>query len=155
MVKTRDGFYAANAKKVVILWDLDNKPPRGPPYEAALAQKFSKVIDIAAYANRHTFIHLPHWAVEDRREQRRHDIRERKGIETPSEPYICSVCGWKCKTNMDLKKHFRQLHERERQKKLIRMKSLKGKKRQRFRERHITGNEKYNEAARRLNSATA
>lgn len=155
MVKTRDGVYAANAKKVVILWDLDNKPPRGPPYEAALAlksmaQKFGKVIDIAAYANRHAFIHLPQWVVEDRREQRRHDIRERKGIETPSEPYICSVCGRKCKTNMDLKKHFRQLHERERQKKLNRMKSLKGKKRQRFKERHISGNEKYNEAARRL-----
>lgn len=155
MVKTKDGVYAAKAKKVVILWDLDNKPPRGPPYEAALAlksvaQKFGVVIDMAAYANRHAFIHLPQWVVEDRREQRHLNFLERKGLSTPSEPYICSVCGRKCKTQMDLKKHFRQLHERERQKKMSRMRSLKGKKRQRFKERFIDGNEKYNEAARRL-----
>ncbi|KAH6782232.1 C2H2-like zinc finger protein [Perilla frutescens var. frutescens] len=155
MVKTKDGAYAAKAKKVVVLWDLDNKPPRGPPYEAALAlksmaQKFGDVIDMAAYANHHAFVHLPQWVVEDRREKRHLDFLERKGLSTPSEPYICSVCGRKCKTQMDLKKHFRQLHERERQKKMNRMKSLKGKKRQRFKERFIDGNEKYNEAARRL-----
>ncbi|PIN09890.1 hypothetical protein CDL12_17532 [Handroanthus impetiginosus] len=155
MVKTREGVYAAKAKKVVVLWDLDNKPPRGPPYEAALAlksmaQKFGDVIDMSAYANRHAFIHLPQWVVEERRERRHLDFLERKGLATPSEPYICSVCGRKCKTQMDLKKHFKQLHERERQKKLNRMRSLKGKKRQRFKERFIDGNEKYNEAARTL-----
>ncbi|KAG6402518.1 hypothetical protein SASPL_134714 [Salvia splendens] len=155
MVKTKDGVYAAKAKKVVILWDLDNKPPRGPPYEAAqalksMAKKFGDVIDIAAYANRHAFIHLPEWVVQGRREERRLDALERRGLSTPAEPYICSVCGRKCKTNMDLKKHFRQLHERERQKKMNRMRSLKGKKRRNFKERFIDGNEKYNEAARRL-----
>ncbi|GFP86507.1 hypothetical protein PHJA_000794500 [Phtheirospermum japonicum] len=155
MVRTKEGVYAAKAKKVVVLWDLDNKPPRGPPYEAALAlklmaQRFGDVIDMSAYANRHAFIHLPQWVVEERREQRRTDFLERKGIATPSDPYLCSVCGRKCKTNMDLKKHFKQLHERERQKKLNRMRSLKGKKRQRFKERFIDGNEKYNEAARSL-----
>ncbi|KAL0438837.1 UNVERIFIED_CONTAM: hypothetical protein Slati_2366700 [Sesamum latifolium] len=155
MVRTKEGVYAAKAKKVVVLWDLDNKPPRGPPYEAALAlksmaQKFGDVIDISAYANRHAFIHVPQWVVEERRERRHLDFLERKGQSTASEPYVCSVCGRKCKTNMDLKKHFRQLHERERQKKLNRMRSLKGKKRQRFKERFIDGNEKYNEAARSL-----
>ncbi|KAL3655259.1 hypothetical protein CASFOL_001045 [Castilleja foliolosa] len=155
MVRTKEGVYAAKAKKVVILWDLDNKPPRGPPYEAALAlkllaQRFGDVIDMSAYANRHAFIHLPQWVVEERRERRRTDFLERKGISTPSDPYVCSVCGRKCKTNIDLKKHFKQLHERERQKKLNRMRSLKGKKRQRFKERFIEGNEKYNEAARSL-----
>ena len=60
------------------------------------------------------------------------------------------MCGRKCRTNLDLKKHFKQLHERERQKKLNRMRSLKGKKRQRFKERFISGNDKYNEAARAL-----
>ncbi|KAG6400311.1 hypothetical protein SASPL_137137 [Salvia splendens] len=155
MVKTKDGFYAAKAKTVVILWDLDNKPPRRPPYEAAqalksMAKKFGDVIDMAAYANRHAFIHLPQWVVQGRREERRLDALERKWLSTPPEPYICSVCGRKCKTNMDLKKHFRQLHERERQKKMNRMRSLKGKKRRNFKERFIDGNEKYNEAARRL-----
>ncbi|KZV41646.1 hypothetical protein F511_25795 [Dorcoceras hygrometricum] len=155
MVKTKEGVYAANDKKVVVLWDLDNKPPRGPPFEAAMAlkgvaQKFGDVVDISAYANRHAFIHLPQWVVEERRERRLMDVMERKGMYTPSETYICSVCGRKCATNMDLKKHFRQLHERERQKKLTRMRSLKGKKRQRYKERFIDGNEKYNAAARSL-----
>ncbi|XP_057811238.1 uncharacterized protein LOC131025461 [Salvia miltiorrhiza] len=98
MVKTRDGVYAANSKKVVILWDLDNKPPRGPPYEAAralksMAEKFGDMIDMAAYANHRAFIHLPQWVVQDRREQRRHDALERKGMATAAESYICSVCG--------------------------------------------------------------
>ncbi|KAI3767439.1 hypothetical protein L2E82_17555 [Cichorium intybus] len=155
MVPTKDGVFTAKPKKVVILWDLDNKPPRGPPYDAAMALKnianhFGEVVDVSAYANRHAFIHLPHWVVEQRRDQRRLDILERKGVATPSEPYLCGVCGRKCKTNLDLKKHFKQLHMREREKKLNRMKSLKGKKRQRFKERFITGNHKYTEAARTL-----
>ncbi|KAL3845157.1 hypothetical protein ACJIZ3_002560 [Penstemon smallii] len=155
MEKTKDGTYAPKPKKVVVLWDLDNKPPRGPPYDAAMAlksmaQKFGDVIDFSAYANRHAFIHLPQWVVEERRQKRQIDFLERKGAMISEDPYICSVCGRKCKTNMDLKKHFRQLHERERQKKLNRMKALKGKKRRRFKERFIDGNEKYNEAARKL-----
>ncbi|KAE8695833.1 transcription factor LHW-like [Hibiscus syriacus] len=155
MVRNKQGVYAPRQKKVVVLWDLDNKPPRGPPYEAALAlktvaKKFGEVVDMSAYANGHAFIHLPQWVLQKRRERRSLDILERKGIVTPAEPYICGVCGRKCKTDLDLKKHFKQLHERERQKKLNRMQSLKGKKHQRFKERHISGNHKYNEAARSL-----
>nr|XP_023876314.1 uncharacterized protein LOC111988758 [Quercus suber] len=155
MVKNKQGVYTPKQKKVVVLWDLDNKPPRGPPYNAAmslkqLAQRFGDVIDMSAYANRHAFIHLPQWVVHQRRDRKEVDFFERKGLITPSDPYICKVCGRKCKTNLDLKKHFKQLHERERQKKLNRMRSLKGKKRQRFKERFINGNEKYNEAARDL-----
>lgn len=155
MVKNKQGVYTPKKKKVVVLWDLDNKPPRGPPYNAAmslkqLAQRFGDVIDMSAYANRHAFIHLPQWVVQQRRDRKEVDFFERKGLITPSDPYICKVCGRKCKTNLDLKKHFKQLHERERQKKLNRMRSLKGKKRQRFKERFINGNEKYNEAARDL-----
>ncbi|XP_031123799.1 uncharacterized protein LOC116026610 [Ipomoea triloba] len=155
MVRTKEGVYTAKSKKVVVLWDLDNKPPRGPPYKAAmelkkLAEKFGDVVDMSAYANRHAFIHLPQWVIDERRERRRLDILERKGAVTPSEPYICSVCGRKCKTNMDLKKHFKQLHEREREKKMNRMRALKGKKRQRFKERFIDNNQKYVEAARSL-----
>ncbi|KAK6938655.1 hypothetical protein RJ641_032163 [Dillenia turbinata] len=155
MVRNREGVWSAKPKRVVVLWDLDNKPPRGPPYEAAMAlkrvaQAFGDVVDISAYANRHAFIHLRQWVLEERSERRRLDFLERKGLSTSSEPNICGVCGRKCKTNLDLKKHSRQLHERERQKKLNRMRSLKGQKRQRFKERFITGNHKYNETARTL-----
>ncbi|KAH7523655.1 hypothetical protein FEM48_Zijuj06G0035000 [Ziziphus jujuba var. spinosa] len=155
MVKNKQGVYAPKQKKVVILWDLDNKPPRGPPYQAAmalkqLAQRFGDVVDVSAYANRHAFIHMPQWVLEQRRERKQLDILERKGVVSPSELYVCGVCGRKCKTNLDLKKHFRQLHERERQKKLNRMRSLKGRKRQRYKERYISGNHKYNEAARSI-----
>lgn len=156
MVRNKEGVFAPKAKKVVVLWDLDNKPPRGPPYQAAtalrrVAEKFGEVVEISAYANRHAFNHLPQWVIQERRERRSLDILERKGVVTPApSAYVCSVCGRKCKTNIDLRKHFKQLHERERQKKLNRMNSLKGKKRQRFKERYIEGNHKYNEAARTL-----
>lgn len=155
MVKNREGVYAPKQKKVVVLWDLDNKPPRGPPYQAAtalrrVAQNFGEVVEMSAYANRHAFIHLPQWVAEERRERKQLDILERKGVVTPPAPYVCGVCGRKCKTNMDLKRHFKQLHERERQKKLNRMRSLKGKKRQKYREKYVAGNHKYNEAARVL-----
>ncbi|WOG98986.1 hypothetical protein DCAR_0418332 [Daucus carota subsp. sativus] len=155
MVRTRDGVYTAKPQKVVILWDLDNKPPRGPPYNAAislktLAQRFGEVVDFSAYANRHAFVHLPQWVINERRERKNRDLLEKKGVIRPSEMYVCGVCGRKCKTNLDLKKHFKNLHERERQKKLNRMKGLKGKKRQKFKERHISGNVKYMEAAKTL-----
>ncbi|KAL9330608.1 hypothetical protein ACSQ67_000218 [Phaseolus vulgaris] len=130
--------------------------PSRPPYDAAvslktLAARFGEVTDFSAYANRHAFVHLPQWVLHERRERRSLDILERKGVVTPSEPYTCGVCGRKCKTHMDLKKHFKQLHQREREKKLNRLKSLKGKKkRDRFKERFLRGNHKYNEAARTL-----
>ncbi|KAL9446221.1 hypothetical protein AB3S75_013981 [Citrus x aurantiifolia] len=156
MVRNKQGIYTQKQNnKVVVLWDLDNKPPRGPPYDAAMslrrvAERFGEVTDISAYANRHAFIHLPQWVIQERRERKQFDILERRGVAVPNDPYICGVCGRKCKTNLDLKKHFKQLHERERQKKLNRMKSLKGKKRQKYKERYISGNDKYNEAARSL-----
>ncbi|KAL6995465.1 hypothetical protein U1Q18_005602 [Sarracenia purpurea var. burkii] len=155
MTRNKEGVFTAKPKKVVVLWDLDNKPPRGPPYHAAMAlkqvaQRFGELVDVSAYANRHAFVHLPHWVIEERRDRRRLDILERKGVAAPPEPYVCGVCGRKYKTNLDLKKHFRQLHERERQKKLNRMNSLKGKKRQRYKERYVDGNHKYMEAAKTL-----
>ncbi|TKY57844.1 hypothetical protein E2542_SST14898 [Spatholobus suberectus] len=155
MVKNGQGIYAPKNDKVVVLWDLDNKPPRGPPFDAAaslrtLAARFGDVVDFSAYANRHAFVHLPQWVLTQRRERRSLDILERKGLATPSEPYTCGVCGRRCKTHLDLKKHFRQLHQRERQKKLNRLRSLKGKKRHRFKERFLRGNHKYDEAARSL-----
>ncbi|XP_073010473.1 uncharacterized protein [Typha latifolia] len=155
MVRGRDGVWSARSPSVVVLWDLDNKPPRGPPYAAAsslfrAASLLGRVVEISAYANRHAFSHLPGWVLDQRRERRQLDLLERRGLAAPSEPYVCSVCGRRCSTRPDLKRHFLQLHERERQKKLSRMRSLKGKKRQRYRERFISNNHKYEEAAREL-----
>ncbi|XP_077215252.1 C2H2-like zinc finger protein [Tasmannia lanceolata] len=157
MVKNRDGVWTSKQKKVVVLWDLDNKPPRGPPYNAAMAlkeiaQRFGHIVEISAYANRHAFIHLPQWVLEERRERRQLDFLERRssGGISDSSPHICGVCGRKCRTNFDLKRHFKQLHERERNKKLARMRSLKGKKRQKYKERFVSGNHKYEETAREL-----
>ncbi|KAG6482836.1 hypothetical protein ZIOFF_059475 [Zingiber officinale] len=155
MFRGRDGVWSSRQQTVVVLWDLDNKTPRGPPYEAALALRraaelFGRVLEVSAYANHHAFDHLPQWVLDQRRERRHLDVLEHKGLVEPAEPYTCGVCGRKCRTNLDLKKHFRQLHQRERQKKLDRMRSLKGKKRQRYRERFIAGNHKYEEVARSL-----
>ncbi|XP_020596894.1 uncharacterized protein LOC110036723 [Phalaenopsis equestris] len=155
MVRGRDGSWSAREQNVVVLWDLDNKPPRGQPYDAAVALRrvaelFGRVVEISAYANRHAFLHLPQWVLENRRERRLLDGLERKGLVVPSQPYICGVCGRKCRTNPELKRHFIQLHERERQKKLSRMRSLKGKKRENYKKRFISGNHKYTEAAREL-----
>jgi hypothetical protein len=53
MVKTKQGTYEQKQNKVVVLWDLDNKPPRGPPYDTTLslktlAKSFSILTDISA-----------------------------------------------------------------------------------------------------------
>uniref|UniRef100_J3MBL4 C2H2-type domain-containing protein n=2 Tax=Oryza brachyantha TaxID=4533 RepID=J3MBL4_ORYBR len=72
------------------------------------------------------------------------------GVAAPPVPYSCAVCGRRFPTRPDLTRHFRQLHQRERNKKLSRLRSLKGKKRQKFRERFISGNTKYDDAAREL-----
>lgn len=155
MVRGRDGVWIARSPTVVVLWDLDNKPPRGPPFPAArsliaAAALLGRVVSVSAFANRHAFTHLPAWVTAERRERRALDRAERAGVVTPSEPYSCSVCGRRFPTRPDLTRHFRQLHERERNKKLNRMRSLKGKKRQKYRERYISGNTKYNDAAREL-----
>ncbi|KAK1324167.1 hypothetical protein QJS10_CPA02g00266 [Acorus calamus] len=156
MVRGADGVYSAKPKKVVVLWDLDNKPPRGPPYDAALslrrlASSFGEILSISAYANRHAFVHLPQWVIDSRRDRRTLDVLERKGaVSPPPGAYACGVCGRKCRTHLELKRHFKQLHERERLKKLGRMRSLKGKKRQKYKERFVSGNTKYEEAAREI-----
>eukprot|EP00252_Welwitschia_mirabilis_P024358 TRINITY_DN7199_c0_g1_i1.p1 TRINITY_DN7199_c0_g1~~TRINITY_DN7199_c0_g1_i1.p1 ORF type:complete len:407 (-),score=44.20 TRINITY_DN7199_c0_g1_i1:684-1904(-) len=145
----------AKGKKVSVYWDLDNKPPKVRPYDAAMAvrqmaQKFGDVVDLAAYANRHAFTHVPEWIIESRRERRRLDFLENKGLVVPSHPYVCSVCGRKCKTNLDLKKHFKQLHARERAKRMARLNSLKGKRKAKFKEQIRQKEEKYIDAAQNL-----
>ncbi|OEL28385.1 hypothetical protein BAE44_0010596 [Dichanthelium oligosanthes] len=155
MVRGRDGVWTARSPTVVVLWDLDNKPPRGPPFPAATsliaaASLLGRVVSISAFANRHAFSHLPSWVAAERRDRRALDRAERAGTAAPSVPYSCAVCGRRFPTRPDLTRHFRQLHERERNKKLSRLHSLKGKKRQKYRERFISGNTKYEDAAREL-----
>nr|XP_015641376.2 uncharacterized protein LOC4340243 [Oryza sativa Japonica Group] len=155
MVRGKDGVWTARPPTVVVLWDLDNKPPRGPPFPAATALRdaaslLGRVVSVSAFANRHAFSHVPAWVADERRERRAMDRAERAGAASPPVPYSCAVCGRRFPTRPDLTRHFRQLHQRERNKKLSRLRSLKGKKRQKFRERFISGNTKYDDAAREL-----
>lgn len=138
---------------VSVFWDLDNKPPKSSPYHAALylrkaASQFGSVIDMVAYANRHAFTHVPDWVREQRRDRKQLDVLERRGVVQPEQPYVCNLCGRKCKTNLLLKKHFKQLHEREHNKRMTRLNSLKGKKRTKFKESVLSKTVKYREAAR-------
>ncbi|KAK1298340.1 hypothetical protein QJS10_CPB14g00586 [Acorus calamus] len=136
MVRGSDGIYLAKPKKVVILWDLDNKPPRGPTYDAALslrrlASSFGDVLSISAYANRHALSTSP-----------------RRRLPPPPCAYAWGVCGRKCRTHLENKRHFEQLYERKQLKKVWRMRSLKGKKRRKYKERFVSENTKYEEVAR-------
>uniref|UniRef100_A0A0D9WMA7 C2H2-type domain-containing protein n=1 Tax=Leersia perrieri TaxID=77586 RepID=A0A0D9WMA7_9ORYZ len=156
MVRGKDGVWTARPPTVVVLWDLDNKPPRGPPFPAAAALRdaaslLGRVVSVSAFANRHAFSHVPSWVADERRERRAMDRAERAGTAAaPPVPYSCAVCGRRFPTRPDLARHFRNLHQRERNKKLNRLRSLKGKKRQKFRKRFISGNTKYDDAAREL-----
>ncbi|XP_004499040.1 uncharacterized protein [Cicer arietinum] len=121
--------------KAIILWDLDNKPPRGPPYDAALslkilAERFADVVSISAYTKRHSFFNLPKW-----------NPNQNPNPKT----IVCRVCGQECKSIFDLNIHFDRIHLRQRQKMLTRLRSIKLN---RSKVRFIRRNHKYNEAAR-------
>lgn len=137
---------------VSVFWDLDNKPPTTSPYHAALflrhaASQFGSVVEMVAYANHHAFTHVPNWVREQRRDRKQLDFLEQKGLVQPDKPYVCNLCGRKCKTNLLLKKHFKQLHEREHNKRMTRLNSLKGKKREKYRAATLPKTQRYKEAA--------
>ncbi|RAL59366.1 hypothetical protein DID88_006856 [Monilinia fructigena] len=130
-------------QKVIVLWDLDNKPPSDlfSPYEAAqnlraFASRFGNVIKIAAFANERGMSFVPSSILESRKDlQKYYELEKemhKKHKVVPDTPYICGVCGAKKKTHADLEKHFKMLHERERNKKLNRASSMKGAKRKKF-----------------------
>jgi hypothetical protein len=113
------------ALQVAIFWDLDNKTPDQDPRVVAdrvraVGQHFGQVVDFRAYANRHTFEHIPAYVREERAHRKQVRWEEQQGLRVPDEPYRCGVCGAKCKTVAKLESHFKQLHERERQKKVNR-----------------------------------
>lgn len=137
---------------VSVFWDLDNKPPKSSPYHAALylrhaASQFGSVVDMVAYANRHAFLHTPEWVRDQRQDRKKLDILEQRGLVKPEQPYVCRLCGRKLKTNLHLKKHFKQLHEREQNKRMTRLNSLKGRKRTKYRESIQPKTIRYKEAA--------
>lgn len=143
-------------RTVGVFWDLDNKPPKGvPPYKAAislrdLASEFGLVVDMVAYANHHAFTYVPQWIRDERQERKRLNILEEQGALKPEEPYRCQYCGRKCQTYLKLKKHFKQLHERERNKRVSHLKHLKGRKKQRYKEKLADKEEKYQAIASQL-----
>lgn len=145
-----------SSRNVAIFWDLDNKPPNNvPPYDASLrlrsvGRAFGFVIQMVAYANRHAFSFVPPRVRSERQQRKTLDILEARGIIQPEEPYICEVCGHKFKTHIKFQKHFRQLHEREQLKRLRRLDSLKGKKKDAFRAKIVPKQEKYREVARQV-----
>lgn len=145
-----------DSRNVAIFWDLDNKPPNSvPPYDAALrlrsvGRAFGFVIQMVAYANHHAFSFVPPRVRIERQQRKTLDILEARGIIQPEEPYVCEVCGHKFKTHVKFQKHFRQLHEREQLKRLRRLDSLKGKKKDAFRAKIVPKQEKYREAARQV-----
>lgn len=145
-------------RTVGVFWDLDNKPPKNvPPFKAAtrlmeMAAGFGDVVDVVAYANHHAFSHVPTWVHEERKQRKMLDELEVKGLVKPEEPYVCGVCGAKKKTRAELTKHFKSLHEREQKKRMNRLESLKGKKKQkeRFWDNNVEKMTKYKEAARSI-----
>jgi hypothetical protein len=143
-------------RTVGVFWDLDNKPPNGvAPYKAAirlrdLASEFGLVVDMVAYANHHAFTYVPQWIRDERQERKRLSVMEEQGVLKPEEPYRCQYCGRRCETYLKLKKHFKQLHERERNKRVSHLNHLKGRKRQRYKEKLAVKEEKYQAIATEL-----
>ncbi|KAL3693869.1 hypothetical protein R1sor_007520 [Riccia sorocarpa] len=141
---------------VGIFWDLDNKPPvLVPPYDAAmrlrnLGEELGEVVDMVAYANRNAFTYVPGWVREQRQDRRRLDQLEIQGLVKAEHPYYCKLCGRVWWTNVALRRHFKQVHEKERKQRLEYLKTLKGKRRARFLIKHAEEEVKYKEVARRV-----
>ncbi|KAL5071860.1 hypothetical protein RYX36_022747 [Vicia faba] len=130
---TTNAKHAPN-KKVIILWDLDNKPPSGPPYAAALslkalAERFADDVSISAYTYRHSFFKLPQWNPN----------------QNPNpNSILCRVCGQECKSLPDLEFHFRRIHLYQREKLWEKIRSIRLS---RSRVKFIRKIHTYNEAA--------
>ncbi|XP_027336849.1 uncharacterized protein LOC113850486 [Abrus precatorius] len=139
--------------RVGLFWDLDNKPPNSiPPYEVAnklrvAASSFGVVRYTVAYANSHTFSHVPQVVRERRKERQLLNRLENKGVIKPNEPYLCRVCGRKFYTNEKLVNHFKQLHEREHVKRMNRIESARGSRRVKLVAKYSMKMEKYKKAA--------
>ncbi|XP_022152760.1 uncharacterized protein LOC111020404, partial [Momordica charantia] len=124
-----------------------------PPYEAAVklkaaAASFGVVRYSAAYANRHTFSHVPQVVREHRRERKMLNQLERKGVIKSIEPYLCRVCGRNFYTNEKLVNHFKQIHESEQKKRLNQIESAKGSRKVKLLAKYSMKIQKYKNAVR-------
>ncbi|QCE13068.1 hypothetical protein DEO72_LG11g61 [Vigna unguiculata] len=139
--------------RVGLFWDLDNKPPNAiPPFEVAnklriAASSFGIVRYMVAYANSHTFSHVPQSVREKRKERELFYRLENKGVIKRNEPYRCRVCGRKFYTNDKLVNHFKQLHEREHGKRMNQIESARGNRKVKLVAKYSMKMEKYKKAA--------
>ncbi|XWS38505.1 hypothetical protein CRYUN_Cryun19dG0136900 [Craigia yunnanensis] len=139
---------------VAIFWDLGNKPPNSfSPFEAAVklkraASSFGVVRSMVAYANHHAFRYVPKVVREQRGERKLLNLLENKGVIKSVEPYFCRVCGRRFYTNEKLVNHFKQIHEREHQKRLNQIESARGSGRMKLVAKYSMNMEKYKNAAR-------
>lgn len=126
-----------------------------PPYEAATklkaaASHFGVVKHMVAYANHHTFSHVPQNVRKQRKERKLLSHLENKGIIRLDEPYLCRVCGGRFYTNVKLINHFKQIHDREHIKRLNTIESAKGNRRVKLVAKYSMKMEKYKNAARSI-----
>ncbi|KAJ6943300.1 hypothetical protein NC652_008929 [Populus alba x Populus x berolinensis] len=139
---------------VAIFWDLDNKPPKTvSPFEAAIKLKtavcsFGFVKYMVAYANRHAFSYVPQVVREERKQRKSLNQLENKGVIKPVESYLCRVCGRNFYNNEKFINHFKQIHEREQQKRLNQIESARGKRRVMLVGKYAMKMQKYKNAAR-------
>ncbi|KAB5564399.1 hypothetical protein DKX38_004453 [Salix brachista] len=139
---------------VAIFWDLDNKPPKTvSPFEAAIKLKtavcsFGFVKYMVAYANRHAFSYVPQVVREERKHRKSLNQLENKGVIKPVESYLCRVCGRNFYNNEKFINHFKQIHEREQQKRLNQIESARGKRRVMLVAKYAMKMQKYKNAAR-------
>ncbi|KAG0468372.1 hypothetical protein HPP92_017700 [Vanilla planifolia] len=139
---------------VAVFWDLDNKPPNTiPPYDAAVRLRLAlsslgPIRFAVAYANSHTFRHVPAPVRTARAARRAFDRLEDSGaVPPPSEPYICRVCGRNFYIHSKLLNHFK-IHEREHTKRLRRLDSATGSRYVRLKAQLNFKMEKYRKVAR-------
>ncbi|CAI0476298.1 unnamed protein product [Linum tenue] len=145
-----------NTPTVAIFWDLDNKPPNSiPPFEAAMklkraASSFGVVQHTVAYANRYAFSYVPQAVREQRKDRKLLNQLENKGVIKPVEPYVCKVCGRKFCNNEKMLNHFKQIHEREHQKRVNQIESARGKRRVNLVGKYAMKMQKYRNASREV-----
>ncbi|XP_021901732.1 uncharacterized protein LOC110817489 [Carica papaya] len=139
---------------VAIFWDLDNKPPSSfSPYDAAVKLKrasssFGVVRHMVAYANPQTFSYVPQVVREQRKDRRLLNQLENNGVIKPVEPYLCRICGRRFYTNEKFINHFKQIHEREHQKRMNQIESARGKRRVQLVAKYSMKMEKYKNVSR-------
>ncbi|PPS19534.1 hypothetical protein GOBAR_AA01033 [Gossypium barbadense] len=105
---------------------------------------------MVAYANQHSFSHVPKAVREQRRERKLLNQLENKGVIKSIDPYVCKVCGRRFYTNEKLVNHFKQIHEREHQKRVNQIESARGSRRVKLVGKYSMKMEKYKNAAREV-----